>query len=523
MTIDVDPVSDRGGDATAGGTARPGPGPRDRHHRVVVIGTGFAGIGAAIRLRQAGIHDVVVLERADDVGGTWRDNHYPGCQCDVPSNLYSFSFAPNPAWSRTFAPQGEIWAYLQTVTRDFGVTPHIRFGHEVLEARWDDTASVWRIRTNHGEISADVVISGHGGLSEPAYPELPGLDTFAGAAFHSADWHHEHDLAGERVAVIGTGASAIQFVPAIQPRVGHLDLYQRTPPWIVPRPDRPFTDREKRLYRSWPLAQKLNRLGVYLGRELLVPGLVNKPALMKLPERLAREHLRRQVADPELRAKLTPHFQIGCKRILLSNDYYPSLTQPNVDVLTDGVAEVRPHSIVGRDGVERPTDTIIYGTGFKVTDHPVMHRLIGRNGRSIAEHSADGSLRAYYGTTVPDFPNLFLMTGPNTGLGHNSIVFMIESQLNYVVDCLRTMDERGLATVEVRTDAVATFDEEIQRRLQTSVWNTGGCASWYLDANSRNTTLWPGFTWEFRRRTRRFDPEAYTLTPARRAAVTTGA
>lgn len=497
-------------DAPTGGGAT-------RHHRIAIIGTGFAGLGMAIRLRQEGIEDFVVLERAATEGGTWRDNHYPGCACDVPSHLYSFSFAPNPEWSRTYSPQPEIGRYLRDCSDRFGVRDHIVFGAAVTESRWVEAQQRWLLTTGAGTFSAEVLISGHGPLAEPAIPALPGIETFAGTAFHTARWDDDHDLTGRKVAVIGTGASSIQIIPAIQPDVERLTLFQRTAPWVMPHPDRAISDTERSLYRKVPLAQKGVRTGVYWTRELMVLAFTSHPRLMRLGAARAKAHLAKQVPDPELRAKLTPDYEMGCKRVLLSNRYYPALTQPNVEVETSGIAEVRPRSIVTRDGAEHEVDTIIYGTGFHVTDNPLADNVVGADGRTLAEHWEPG-VRAYLGATVEGFPNMFLLIGPNTGLGHSSMVFMIESQIAYVLDALATMERRGVGRIEVRREAVTAFNDEIQRRMEGTVW-ASGCASWYLDDKGRNTTLWPGFTWQFRLRTRRFDPESYTLAPARQPAI----
>ncbi|MGH9039381.1 MAG: flavin-containing monooxygenase [Acidimicrobiia bacterium] len=473
--------------------------------QVVIIGSGFAGLGMAIRLREAGF-EVVVLERAGDVGGTWRDNTYPGAACDVPSHLYSFSFAPNPDWSSSFSPQHEIQDYLRNTADRFGVRPHVRFGTEVRSARW--TAERWEVETTSGSYSAQFLISATGALSDPSLPDLPGLDRFTGTAFHSARWRHDHDLSGERVAVIGTGASAIQFVPQIQPHAGRLSVFQRTPPWIVPRWDRRFTRAERWMFRHVPALQRLARAGIYWSREAYVFGFAFNPRLMKAAETVARTHLRRQVPNPGLRSRLTPDYTIGCKRILISNDYLPALAQPNVDLVTAGIAEVREHSIVTADGAEHPVDTIIFGTGFHVTDIPVASRIAGRDGVLLSEHWRDG-MHAHRGTTTAGFPNLFVLVGPNTGLGHTSQVVMIESQIAYVVDALRHAGARAAATVEVRPEAEADWNERVQAGMAGTVWTTGNCASWYLDPSGRNTTLWPDFTWRFRRETRRFDPAAY--------------
>ena len=483
------------------------------HHRLVIVGSGFSGLGMAIKLKQAGEQDFVVLERADEVGGTWRDNTYPGCRCDVPSHLYSFSFAPNPGWSSTFSPQAEILDYLRACAERYGVLPHVRFRHELLGADWDEESRLWRLDTSRGEMTAEVLIAGQGPLSDPRTPDLPGFENFEGAAFHSARWDHEHDLDGERVAVIGTGASAIQFVPAIQPRVDRLHVFQRTAPWVVPHPNRPLSSFERVLYRLLPPAQLAMRAGIYWARESFVLQF-RRPRLGGLVERIALRHLREQVPDPELREKLTPRYAMGCKRILPTNEWYPALTKPNVEVVTDPVREVRAHSIVTSDGSEHEVDTIIFGTGFHVTDIPMAHRIRGRDRRTLAE-AWDGSPEAYKGTVVAGYPNLFFLVGPNTGLGHNSIVFMIESQVGYVMEALRAMRRRGARTLEVLPAAQAAYNAEVQSMTKGTVWVTGGCASWYIDRNGRNSTLWPTFTWPFRKRTQSFDEAAYALAAPR--------
>ena len=472
-------------------------------HRIVIVGSGFAGLGMAIGLKRAGIEDFVVLERADDLGGTWRDNTYPGCACDIPSNLYSFSFAPNPDWTRLFSGQPEILAYLHGCAERYRITPHLRYGHELLEARWDSPTSRWHLETSRGAITAQVLIAATGPLSEPARPALPGLDSFAGTVFHSAGWDHGHDLTGRRVAVVGTGASSIQFVPRIAAQVGQLYVFQRTAPWIVPRPDRAVTPTEARLFRVAPGAQAARRAASYAIRELTGFGLRGNPRLLARMSKLAAAHLAGQVADPVLRARLTPDYTIGCKRILISSDFYPALQRDNVELATSRIARVRPDAVVTDDGTERPVDTVILATGFHVADKPAGRRLRGRDGRLMSAVWA-GSAQAYLGTTVAGFPNLFLLVGPNTGLGHNSIVYMIESQIAYVLAGLRAMARAGVSVVEVRPEVQDAFNRRMQDDMAGTVWTAGGCASWYLDSGGRNTTLWPRSTWAFRRATRRF-------------------
>ncbi len=486
-------------------------GARPRHVRVGIIGAGFAGLGMAIRLKQAGEHDFAIWEREPDIGGTWWANTYPGCQCDIPSHLYSFSFALNPNWQRTYAPQAEIEAYARDVTTRYGLVPHIHTRCAVVEAAWDDANDRWRVTTEQGEFTADVLVGAPGPLSEPALPVIDGLDTFAGTTFHTANWNHDHDLRGRRVALIGTGASAIQVGPEIQPVVGALTVFQRTPPWIVPHRDRAITAAERRLYAAVPAAQRLVRAGVYVSRELLVPGLVYRPRLLELVERMARSHLARQVPDVDLRRRLTPDYAIGCKRIVPSNRWYPMLSKASVDVVTDGIDHVRPDGIVTTTGELHQVDTIVFATGFHVTDVLLSRRLRGTGGTLLSDHWA-GSPRAYRGTAIAGFPNLFLLIGPNTGLGHNSIIFMIEAQVAYVMHALRAMRERGATRVEVTPGAEAAYNADLDRRLERTVWNTGGCASWYMDRNGRNATIWPDFTFRFWGRMRHFDTAAYELT-----------
>ncbi len=482
---------------------------------VAIIGSGFGGIGMAARLNRAGFTDVVLLERAADLGGTWRDNSYPGAACDVPSHLYSFSFAPNPGWTRSFSPQPEILAYLRHVADGEGITAKIRFGAEVTAAGWEAAPRHWRVETTAGTLTARFLISAAGPLSDPMIPGIPGLDTFAGTVFHSATWDHGYDLTGRNVAVIGTGASAIQFVPQIQPVVSQLTVFQRTPPWIIPRHDRRLSRPEHWLFRHAPVTQQIARAGIYWGREAYALGFVENPEIMRKAAALALRHLRRQVTDPELRARLTPSYRMGCKRILISNDYYPALTQPNVSLVTDTIREIREKSVLTSDGTTHDADVIIFGTGFHVTDFPAAQRIFGADGVSLARRwSAEPGQTAFRGTTTAGFPNLFVLTGPNTGLGHTSQVFMIEAQIRYVIGALAHARRHGIDRIEVRPAAQAAYDRAVQRKMRRTVWVTGGCASWYLDARGRNVALWPDFTWKYAWQTRRFDPSSYDLAPS---------
>jgi len=490
----------------AGGPAAPLPG----HVRVAIIGAGLGGIGAGIRLRKAGVTSFVILERAAAVGGTWRDNTYPGCACDVPSHLYSFSFAPNPRWSHSFSRQPEIWQYVEDVTDHYGLREHLVFGTEVLRADWDGGPARWRLRTNRGELTADVLITASGPLSEPSLPDVPGLADFPGEIFHSARWNHSYSLEGKRVAVVGTGASAIQIVPKIQPEVKQLVLFQRTPAWIVPRRDRRITDFEKRLYRQVPAAQRLARLGIYISRESLVGGFTKRPAILKAAQRMALRNLAASVPDAELRAKLTPDYVMGCKRILISSDFYPALRRPNVQVVASGLAKVDGNTLTAKDGTSCEVDAIVLATGFHAVDAPIAGLIFDADGRSLAQ-AWNGDMRALRGTTIAGFPNLCMIIGPNTGLGHNSMIYMIESQLNYIVDYVATLDRTGAAALDTRPGAQQAWCDDIERRMASTVWTTGGCVSWYLNAAGRNPTLWPGSTIGFRRATRRLDPGEYEL------------
>ncbi len=480
--------------------------------QVLVVGAGFAGLGTAIKLDEHGFADFLVLDKGDSVGGTWRDNTYPGAACDVPSQLYSFSFARNPDWSRSFSPQPEIHAYLRRTAEESGVLDRFRFGVTVEDIAFDEDDATWTVSTSVGTVVADVVVTGSGGLSEPRLPDIEGLDSFEGEVFHSARWNHDYDLTGKRVAVIGTGASSIQIVPAIAEQVGHLDVYQRTAPWVTPRNDRPYTRVEKLAFRFLPVVQKAYRTGIYWGREALVPGFTWNPKLSAPAQKLAQKNIALGITDPALREAVTPDFRIGCKRILISNTYYPALDRDDVDLVTDGIAEVRPEGIVTRDGTLREVDAIIVATGFHTTEQPIAEHVKGREGRTLADTWRETGMMAYKGTTIAGFPNLFQIVGPNTGLGHSSMVFIIESQIAYIVSALQTLGEQRLRTVEPRRAEQDRWNTDLHHRMERTVWSTGGCASWYLDAHGRNTTLWPRTTYKFRELLSTFDVEKYDVT-----------
>ncbi|WP_327297084.1 MULTISPECIES: NAD(P)/FAD-dependent oxidoreductase [unclassified Streptomyces] len=484
------------------------------HVRVAVIGSGFGGLGAAVRLRREGITDFVVLERAGSVGGAWRDNSYPGCACDVPSHLYSFSFAPNPDWPRTFSGQPHIRAYLENVADTFGLRPHIRLDHEVRKMRWDSGELRWEIETAQGTLTADVVVSATGPLSDPKLPDIPGLDSFTGKVFHSAQWDHGYDLRGKRVAMIGTGASAIQIVPAIQPKAGRLTLFQRTPPWVMPRMDRAISGAERWLHGKVPFTAAARRRLLWSIRELQVSAFTKRPNELGLIESIGRANIGRSIKDPALRAKLTPSYRVGCKRILLSSSYYPALAQPNVDVVASGLKEIRGNTLVASDGTETEADVIIFGTGFHVTDMPIAERVVGADGATLAEAWKDG-MQSLRGATAVGFPNWMTIIGPNTGLGNSSMILMIESQLSYLADYMRQLNVLGgRVALDPRPSAVDAWNVRVQERMKRTVWNTGGCTSWYLDANGRNTTIWPGTTAEFRKATRAVDLGEYEVVRA---------
>ena len=482
------------------------------HVRIAVIGAGFSGLGTAIKLVQSGRDDFVVLERGPELGGTWWANTYPGCACDVPSQVYSFSFELNPDWSHSYARQPEIQAYLLRVAEKHDLRRRIVFNAEVTDAQWNGTA--WEIETTAGSWTADVLIAGTGGLSEPSFPDIPGLSTFNGTVFHSAQWDHSWSPEGQRVGVIGTGSSAIQFVPQLQRSVASLTLFQRTAPWVLPRIDKEISSARKSAYRRFPGLQRLVRALVYARMEVQLIGFRYDRRILKLGEKMGRKLLEEQVADPVLREKLTPHFDLGCKRVLLSNTYYPALAADNASVVTDRIVQVVPDGIVTEDAAglreTHELDALVLGTGFKVHDPPIADRVVV-DGVSLAEHWKKTGMAALHGLAVAGFPNLFFLMGPNTGLGHNSVLLMIEAQIDHVLRALDLLDARGLRAIEPRADVQAAYVTRIQRELQSTVWNSGGCNSWYLDEHGRNTVLWPTFTFTYMREVRRFEAAEYVL------------
>ncbi|QKG52525.1 flavin-containing monooxygenase [Hymenobacter sp. BRD67] len=487
---------------------------------VAIIGAGFAGLTAAIRLQQRGNTSFVIFERAEEVGGTWRDNIYPGCGCDIPSPLYSFSFAPNPDWTRMYSGQPEILSYIKQTVSRFNLRPHIQFNAEIIRTEFAEETGRWTLTDRAGhQTTARVVLVAIGPLNRPALPQLPGLGTFAGKTFHSSQWDTDYDLQGKRVAVIGTGASAVQFVPQIAPLVSQLYVFQRTAPWILPRRDRAFSEKEKTWFRRLPLLQRVQRELIYWRNELFGLLFMGNKKLAAQANELAARHLARAIKDPELRRKVTPNYQLGCKRVLISNNYYPSLTRPNVELVTEGIREVTPTGIVTHDGQARPVDAIIFGTGFVASEFMVDLHISGLGGRSLFGEWQQSSAEAYRGTTVSGYPNMLVLVGPNTGLAHNSIIHIMESQVNYVLDYLRNLDQAGAgAYLDVKPEAQRIHNEEVQRKLGTTVW-ASGCKSWYQTASGKNTTLLHTLTPAFRRSVKSVRLKDYVLRKPERVAV----
>lgn len=490
-------------------------------YRVAVIGAGFGGIGLAIAFKRAGIEDFVVLDRADDIGGIWRDNSYPGLCCDVPSHLYSFSFRPW-RWSRRFPPREEILGYMRGLVAEHGLGPHLRLGNGVAAAEFDAGRGFWNLTMDDGTtLQATSVVCAVGQLGRPALPDIPGRDEFTGPSWHSGRWNHDVDLAGKRVAVVGTGASAIQFVPEVAKVAGQVDLYQRSAPYVLPKADRPYREAEQDLYDRLPLVRKADRLRIFLYGELLTSGFVLSPKLLGGPMQLWRRQLRSQIADPGLRAKCVPDYVMGCKRVVFSNDWYPTMTRPNVELITDRIERIAPGGVVTADGVTRPADVIVYGTGFKAVELLTPMQVTGRGGERLQEAWRDGA-QAYLGITVSGFPNFFMLYGPNTNLGGNSIIYMLEGQIGYVLSAVQALEAQRLAWLDVRPEVQESFNSWVQKASRTSVWETG-CHSWYTTATGRNTNNWPDHTFMYRYRVRNFDLAAYQVMPRQPATAGAGA
>lgn len=476
----------------------------------LIIGTGFSGICVAIKMKEKNMHDFIMLERANEVGGTWRDNDYPGCACDIPSHLYSFSFAQNPDWSRKFPSQQELFDYTKQVMHNYKLMEHVRLNQNVTRAEYIEQTGKWLVSTADKKYECGQLISCMGALSYPKLPDnIPGLNDFEGKSFHSAAWDHDYDLSGKKVAVIGTGASAIQFVPEIVDKVASLDIYQRTAPWIIPRDDRPISKLEKMLFKNFKPYQSLFRGYIYLMHELRVFGIVINPAFMKIYQKLAYRHLLKQVKDKKMRQKVTPDYTIGCKRILISNDWYPAICKPNVELIDNGIERITKTGITDKKGNNRRVDAIIYNTGFYTTGNPVWENIIGKDGLTLAKRWRDGE-EAYLATHVPEFPNLLIMNGPNFTLGHSSIIYMIEAQTKHVIDCLEVIRAKSLKNFMVKEEVNQSYNEDLQRQLADTIWTTG-CNSWYKNANGKVTVIWPGFTFNYKKVTEKFNPSDFIM------------
>lgn len=477
-------------------------------YKIIIVGGGFAGLGAAIKLKEAGIEDFILLEKASEMGGVWRENTYPGCACDVPSALYSYSFEQNPSWSRVFAPQAEIKQYLLDVVDKYQVMPYVKLNHEALEAKWSDQQQCWIIQTNHGELRSQFTILACGPMHEPVLPNVNGIQDFKGEIFHSSQWRHDLDLTGKRVAVIGTGASALQFVPQIQPKVQQLTVFQRTAQWVLPKSDMPLLAPVRAMFKLLPLTQQLMRGSVY-GIFETINGGIQSPAAMKQFQKLAKWHLNFQIKDPVLREKLTPNFIIGCKRILQSNHWYPALAQKNVDVIASGLTEVKGNRLIAENGESCEADVIILGTGFEIAEPPIANRVYNRFGQKMSD-VWQGSPEGYMGTMVENCPNGFLMFGPNVAVSSSAFI-IIEAQLNYIMDALKQAIRLNLQTIEPNPVISRQFNEKVQAALQSTVWNKGGCQSYFIDRNGRNSTVWPWTTFKLREKMKQFNLSEYLI------------
>lgn len=491
-----------------------------RPRSIAVVGGGFGGVGAAVMLRRAGYEDVTVFEKGERVGGVWQHNTYPGAACDVPSHLYELSFAPN-RWSRRYAPQAEIQAYLEGVARHFDVLDRIRTGVEVTSAAWDEERDRWVLQTSAGPHEAEVLLTACGQLSVPKVPPIAGLESFEGPAFHTAEWRHDVDLTGKRVAVLGTGCSAIQVVPAIQPEVAQLDVYQRSPGWTLPKMDYAYPDWAHALFRRVPAVRRLDRASIFAAHELIAVAMTRRRRLLPAFRRLGLRQITSAIEDPELRRKVTPSDEIGCKRVMLTDEWYPALAEPNVDVVSERIEAVTPGGIRDATGRERATDALVLATGFASHDFVAPMEIRGRGGRALSEEWGEVP-RAYLGLSAPGFPNMFLLYGPNTNGGSGSVIFTLEAGIEHVLAALRELDRAEASRIEVRAEAAEQFDRELRAALGETVWHSG-CTNWYVDENGNDPSQWP-WTWStYRRRTARIEPGAYALSgagaPAEAAAL----
>ncbi|MGW4328217.1 flavin-containing monooxygenase [Nocardia sp. NPDC004573] len=478
---------------------------------VAVIGGGFAGIGTAIRLKQRGIHDFAIFERGTAIGGTWRDNTYPGAACDIPSRLYSYSFAPNPNWSRTYSGSNEILGYIEAMAAEFRLGPHIRFGHNISGIAFDEQAGVWEISVEgHAEpIHARAVVLASGPLANASFPDIRGIETYRGHKIHSARWDHEYDFTGKRVAVVGTGASAVQIIPELVDKAASVKVFQRTPGWVLPRVDRRTNGLTKELYRRVPAAEQLARRAWFYGHESVALGVVWNTPLTRVVELVGKAQLRRQVKDPWLRRQLTPDFRAGCKRLLMTDDYYPALQRDNCKLITWPIARISEHGIRTAEGIEHQADCIVFATGFDVSKTGTPVPVIGRDGRNLAEEWSRGAY-AYKSVAVSGYPNLFLTFGPNSGPGHNSALVYMEAQIDYLVGAIGVILDRDLRMLDVRRDRQDRYNAAIQRKLSATTWNSG-CRSWYLTDDGFNATMYPGFATQYVHQLRAVDLDDYLV------------
>ena len=482
---------------------------RGRAPSIAVVGAGFGGVGAVTMLRRAGYEDVTVFERGERVGGVWNHNTYPGAACDVPSHLYEFAFEPNPHWSRRYAPQAEIQKYLEDVARRNGVLEKIRTDTDVHSARWDEQRGKWLLQTSAGAHEADVLVTACGQLSVPKMPSIPGIETFTGPAFHTAHWRHDVELSGKRVAVIGTGCSAVQTVPQIQPRVARVDVYQRSPGWTIPKMDFAYSPRMQRAFERFPALQRLDRMAVFAFMEAGAAAMTSHRWMLRPFRAVARRQIEQAISDPELRAKVTPQDEIGCKRLMLTDEWYPTLTKPNVELITAPIAEIMPSAIRLADGSERPADVLVLATGFQSHAFVAPMEIVGDAGRTLTEEWADVA-QAYLGMSVPGFPNMFLLYGPNTNGGTGSVIYTIEAGVAHVIAALQQLERTRASRIEVRREAAEAFNRQLRATLAQTVWHTG-CTSWYVDANGNDPSQWPWLWSTYRRRTARIEPGTYQL------------
>ncbi|WP_262694852.1 flavin-containing monooxygenase [Kordiimonas aquimaris] len=475
---------------------------------IAIIGSGLAGMCMGIQLKKAGIDSFIIFEKADEVGGTWRENTYPGVACDVPSHLYSYSFEPNSNWSHVFSPGAEIQEYALHCAKKYDLYPHLKFGHALVSAIYEDG---WKLTFENGHTETfDFLINGIGGLHVPSFPDIPGLEAFNGAKFHSAQWDHDHDLTGKNVAVVGTAASALQLIPEIVDKVKSLTVFQRTPNWIRPRMDESYRSSTKKRFQRFDFMRALHRLRIYLMLESNWPAFKNNRVFQALARRVMMKHLEEQVPDEDLRAKLTPDYPVGCKRILISDDYFPAIQRSNVTFVTDGIDKIEKDHLIDANGAKHAVDTLILATGFKPFSLLENLEITGPDGTRMTDYFTSGGIRAHNTVWVPGFPNFAMLVGPNSGLGHNSIILMIEAQVNYIIGCIKATLQKEARTIDARKDIAQRFDDKVQHELEDTVWHTN-CKSWYVGDDGRNYTLWSGTTLRYRRLLSRVDLDDFVF------------